>query len=306
MINGYSSSNKQLLVKDKALIRDKMKGGPQRTKIIVRDHNTGEIKYIGENKVLVPGSQLSICKQFGLTEAVIFPTYNTELGLDNSLDPFPQIQPYNDPITCLWCAGRSGAGSSANEVNIVSNLDRISPDLVDGSLNKYKDILPFRYVDSSADLDKDERQKYFGRKTFLNPTTGEPNGKIAYFFKAFETEPTLNVRYLDGTEVTSNMYKVTSTQQIEVYVEMRLSITRKDFRDYFDDVLGWGSADVSSISLLTAWYDDTICENPDADNENKIFYKWYQDVVPFSKFNFTRQSLTDLNKAIDFTYQVYY
>lgn len=293
-------------VKDRVQINDVLRGGPRRTRIIMRDHNTGEILYEGSNKVLAPGSQISICKQFGLQQTVIFPTYNTELELDHSLEPFPAIQPYNDPITCLWCAGRSGAGSSANEVNVVANNHRISPDLVDGTLNQYVDIVPFRYVDSTDDLDADERETYFGRKTFLDPTTGEPNGKIAYFFKKFETEPMLNVRYLDGTEVTKNVYKLDSSQQVEVYVEMKLAISRQDFRDYFDDVLGWGSADISAISLLTAWYDDTVCENPDADDADKIYYKYYQDVVPFSLFYFGAQSLADLNKAIDFTYQVYY
>lgn len=296
----------QFAVKDKVQIKDRLSGGPRRTRIIMRDHNTGEIIYEGSNKVLTPGSQISICKQFGLQQSVIFPTYNTELELDNSLNPFPDTQPYNDPITCLWCAGRSGAGSSANEVNVVSNVNRIAPDLVDGTLNQYVDIVPFRYVDSTDDLDQDEREIYFGRKSFLDPTTGEPNGKVAYFFKRFDTDPQLNVRYLDGTEVTKNMYKLDSSQQVEVYVEMKLSITRQDFRDYFDDVLGWGSADISAISLLTAWYDDTICENPNADDPDKIYYKYYQDILPFSLFYFQAQSLADLNKAIDFTYQVYY
>ena len=292
-------------VKDKLNIKDRLSGGPKRTRIILRDHNTNEVLYEGSNKILIPGSQLSICKQFGLEQAVVFPTYNTELELDNSLDPFPETQPYNDPITCLWCAGRSGAGSSTNEVNIVANNHRISPDLVDGTINQYKDIVPFRYVDDTNDLSADERQVYFGRKTFRQ-ADGTATGKIGYFFKAFDTNPQLNVRYLDGTEVNSAMYRIDSSQQIEVYVEMKLSINRKDFRDYFDDVLGWGSADISAISLVTAWFDDTVCENPDADEDERVYYRYYQDIVPFSLFYFSQQSLTDLNKAIDFTYQVYY
>ena len=85
---------------------------PQRTKIIARDHETGEILGVYHNKVLVPGSQATVCRQFGLDPVVNFPTYNTELELEHSLDPFPATQPYNTPITCLWCAGRSGAGAS--------------------------------------------------------------------------------------------------------------------------------------------------------------------------------------------------
>ena len=289
-------------ISDKANVFDACSlGGPKRTKIIARDHETGKIIGVYQNKVLVPGSQATACRQFGLDPVVNFPTYNTELGLENSLDPFPATQPINTPITCLWCAGRSGAGSSVNEVNVVSNTDRISPELQSGD-RLYKDILPFRYTSPDNDLDFDERQLYFGRKVY---GTGS-SAKYAYFFKAFDTNPMLHVRYLDGTEVTDRMWKVTSTQQVEVYVEMKLSVSRIDFREYFDQILGWGNANFSTISLLTAWYDNTIPENPSAAPADRIYYKWYQDIIPFSKFNFDQNKLIDLNKGVDFTYQVYY
>lgn len=292
---------------DKSPVQDLVdikEAGVKKTRIIMRDHDTGEILGQFENKILVPGSQSTACKQFGIEPIVNFPTYNTELKLQNSRPPYPQTQPYNTPITCLWCAGRSGAGNSVNEVFVVSNTDRISPAMVgnapDINGNEiYTDIVPFRYVSADLDLDDDLRRVYFGRKVLENQ-------KIAYFFKAFDTDPQLHIRYLDGTEVTDEMYSIDSSQLVETYVEMRLSVTRKDFRDYFDEVLGWDNADISTISLLTAWYDDTIAENPDAEDDDKVYYRWYQDVIPFSKFNFGREQLVDLNRAIDFNYQVYY
>lgn len=289
---------KQISIKDSHTItdnmgnslRERMKGGPSRTKIVITDHDTGEIIQTGSNKILVPGSQTTACKQFGLDQVVALPTYNSLLKLEHSLGDY-EIQPYNEPITCLWCAGRGGADSSPNETNVVANTDRIEP--VD-------DILPFRYVSPDNDLNKEQRAVYFGRQV------DETTGWIKYFAKAFDTTPQLHVRYLDGTEVSSNMYNIDSSQIVEVYVEMRLSITRQDFRDYFDKVIGWENADVSTISLLTAWYDDTVCENPNAAKEDQVFYKWYQDIIPFSKWNFRAESLTDLTRAIDFNYQVYY
>lgn len=268
-------------------------GIPKRTRIVAIDHETGETIGVYENKILVPGSQMTACKMFGIEQNVIFPTYNEALELENSLPPYPEIQPYNSPIVCLWAAGRSGAGSSDNEVNVVATTDRISPKLETETTNKYTDIVPFRYVPASDDLDDDERQYYFGRKLFNEGTVNE---KIAYFFKAFDTEPQLHVRYLDGTEVTRSMYNVTSTQQVETYVEMRLSVTKEDFRDYFDDVIGWDNANISTISLLIAWYDNTRGDT----------YRWYQDIIPYSKFNFSQEQLVDLNRAIDFNYQVYF
>lgn len=303
-MENFNLSNNSL-IKDKANIVDACSlGGPKRTKIIARDHESGKIIGVYENKVLVPGSQATACRQFGLDPVVNLPTYNTELGLENSRPPFPETQPLNTPITCLWCAGRSGAGSSVNEVNVVSNTDRISPRVQSG--RKYVDIVPFRYTSEDNDLDENERQIYYGRKVFkANSPAGAPK-RFGYFFKAFDTFPMLHVRYLDGTEVTPNMWNVQSSQQVEIYVEMKLSVTRLDFREYFDQVLGWDNANISTISLLTAWYDDTFYENPSAAQDDQWSYKWYQDVLPFSKFNFDQNQLNDLNKGIDFTYQVYY
>ena len=284
-------------LKDKHIISDKinndiehiMSGGPKRTQIVITDHETGEVLQVVHNKIVVPGSQITACKQFGLEQIVPFPTYNEELQLENSLKAY-STQPYNEPITCLWCAGRSGFVTSPNEVLEVSTTDRIEP---------INDILPFRYCTPENDLDFDQRQKYFGRKI-------ESDGHISYYFKGFDTDPQLHVRYLDGTEVTDKMYSIDSSQQVEVYVEMRLNINRLDFRDYFDKVLGWENADVSSISLLTAWFDGTIIENPNDAEDAHVRYKWYQDVIPFSKFNFKAEDLTDLTRAIDFNYQIFY
>ena len=267
----------------------RMKAGPVKTRIKIVDHDTGEVLQTTENKILVPGSQVTACKQFGLEQTVAFPTYNKELGLEHSLEQW-NVQPYNEPITCLWCVGQSGFATSPNEVLVVSNTDRIEPK---------NDIIPFRYLDPDNDLDHDQRQKYFGRKV-------EDNGKISYYFKEFDTQPQLHVRYLDGTEVSDRMYMIDSSQIVEVYVEMKLAVTRLDLRDYFDNVLGWENAHINTVSLLTAWYDDTIIENPEATEDSQIRYKWYQDIIPFSKFNFENEDLKNLNRALDFIYQVFY
>lgn|SRR5574344_380729 len=284
--------------KDNLIIKERLNGGPTGTHIIMKDHDTGEILQEGHNKILVPGSQVSACNQFGLSQVVEFPTYNTLLGLDHSKTAWST--PSNVPITCLWGVGRDGYATSANEILVVSNTDRIEPPTTSGSTTTY-DLIPFRYQAEDNDLSEDLRtDTYFGRVD--NTTTGY----ISYYFKAFDTTPQLHVRYLDGTEVTSNMYTMDSSQSVEVYVEMRLSITRLDFRDFFNKVLGWDNATISTLSLFTAWYDNTICENPTAETADQIYYKWYQDIIPFSKWNFSEEKLVDLTRAIDFIYQVYY
>ena len=265
-----------------------MKGGVKKTKIIIVDHETGKVLGEGENKILVPGSQTTACKQFGIDQVVLFPTYNSELGLENSY-PDWTMPPTNDPITCLWCVGQSGYLNIPDEIIVVDTKDRIAP--VD-------DILPFRYVKASEDLDVDQRQTYFGRKPM------EDGEHVAYYFKKFDTEPMLHVRYMDGTEVGPNMWNIDTPQEVEVFVEMRLSVSRLDFRDYFDQVIGWDKAYINTISLCTAWYRNDIPEDPD--DPESVHYRWFQDIIPFTKFNFKNNELTELNKAVDFIYQIYY
>lgn len=265
-----------------------LKGGVKKTKIVIVDHETGKILGEGENKILVPGSQVTACKQFGIDQVVLFPTYNSELGLENSY-PDWEMPPANDPITCIWCVGQSGYANTPGEIIVVDTKDRIAP--VD-------DILPFRYVKADEDLDIDQRQTYFGRKQM------EDGEHIAYYFKKFDTEPMLHVRYLDGTEVGPNMWSIDTPQEVEVFVEMRLSVTRLDFRDYFDQVLGWDKAYINTISLCTAWYRNDIPEDPE--DPESVHYKWFQDIIPFTKFNFRNNELAELNKAVDFIYQIYY
>lgn len=279
-------------------IRHRMSGGPVKTKIIITDHNTGKVLGEISNKILVPGSMITASRQFGLDYPMIpFPTYNSELDLDNSYPDWDwdNHPPTNDIITCLWCAGRSGAGSSPNEVAVVKNTDKI---------RKNNDILPFRYIEIGeqvSDISTDEREVYFGRRTF---TDARGKNVRAYYFKKFDTDPQLNIKYIDGTEVTEDMWSQEQRQSVEIYIEMRLAISRIDFREYFTSKDDWSDADISTISLVTAWYDRL----PD-DPEHPVgapTYKYYQDILPFSKFNFRAEKLDDKTRAIDFNYQIFY
>ena len=268
-------------ISDKAeisYIAERIKAGPKKTKITFFDDNTGEKIGEYENKVLFTGSILSAKKDFGVEEPVYLPNYNTEMDLENTLD-YTTVDPSNPPIICLFCVGDSGCGTEPKDVYAVGYKDRIAP---------VNDIMPFRYVDPDDDLNSDLRKYYFGRKIM-------DDGKIAYYFKAFETTPQMHLRYTDGTEITEDFYNISTDQPVECYVETRLKITRQDFRDYFEYVRGWENARVSTLSLCYAWYDDTIDE-----------YKWFQEIYPYTKLNFPVEWLTDLNRAISIHYSIFY
>lgn len=275
---------------EKRYLTERLSAGAKKTRVIFKNHDTGEILGEYENKVTITGSQLNACAMFGLTPIIDFPTYNSEMNLDNSADP--EQEPKNHPVVCLFCVGDTGCGTLPKDVLISKYTDRIKPgpaEPISADDFDTKMIMPFRYVDADADLSSDLRKYYFGRKTF------DRLGKIAYYFKTFDTQPQLHLRYADGTQITKDMYNIESNQEAECYVEMRLRITRIDFRDYFENVLGWDKARISSLSLCTAWYDDSIDG-----------YRYYQDITPYTILYFSYQWLVDDTISVDVEYQVFY
>lgn len=276
----HMSLRENFSIKDKLQMKiftERISSGPKSTRIIVRDHDTGEVYGDLHNKILISGAQVTACKLFGIDPTVNFPNYNEEFGLQNTLD-YETVQPYNEPIICLFGLGNGGCGTTQSDVFPVRYTERIEPE----------NLIPFRYVDPENDLAKDIRRRYHGRYI-------DEDGMIRYMFKSFDTEPQLHLRYLDGTQITSSIYSIDSSQNAECYVEMRLRLTRQDLRDYFEKVVGWNEALINSLTLLYAWYDNTVDE-----------YIWYQQILPFSKLNFPTEWLVDLTKAIDFNYQVFF
>lgn len=274
---------------EKRNIAQRIHAGVKKTRIKITNLDTGETN-VYENKVVIPGSQMNICKMFGLEEKVKFPSYNKEMDLDNSVDP--EEPPANDQLVCLFCLADSGCGTLPKDVYVSKVTDRIKPAPANPtSIEEFTPemIMPFRYVDYDHDLNANLRKYYFGRKTFTSL------GKIGYYFKTFDTEPQLHLQYADGTEITENMWNVESDQEAECYVEMRLRITRLDFRDYFENVLGWDKSRISSLSLCTAWY-----------NEGDDGFTYFQNILPYTILNFSYQLLVSSETAIDIQYELYY
>ena len=276
----------------KDYIREKTFGGPKKTKVIFKNHDTGEILGEYENKVVISGSQFQAMSVFGITDKTVpFTSYNADMKLDN-YRPDTDV-PMHTPTVCLFGVSDSGCGTNPQDVKVSKNTDRIKPgpssvSSQSDALNKFKSdvLMPFRFVNTGSDLDANLRKYYFGRKTFSNI------GKVAYYFKTFDTNPQLHIRYADGTQVTG--WDPNATQACECYVEMRLRITRLDFRDYFQ-YIGWNKARISSLSLCSAWYDDTTYS-----------YKFYNDILPYTLLNFSYRPLADSTIAIDIIYSIFY
>lgn len=260
---------------------------PKKTKITITDHNTGEVLGEYENKIVVSGSIFSGCRIFGIDTSLILPSYNDEMEFDNDQPKDPDGM--KKSMVQLFCVGDDGCGATQKDVFVCNFTDRIKP-LTDIDNVELGCIYPFRFQDIDDDLPEQLRDYYFGRKTYTD--------RIAYYFKAFDTIPELHVKYTDGTQVDDNMYNNNTDQVTECYVETRLRITRNDFRDFFEQIIGWDNARISSLSLCYAWeYEIT---------EDDKVHKYYQDIYPYTKLNFPVEFLVNLDKAIDFNYQVYY
>lgn len=247
--------------------------------IDVKDSETGEILFSRRNlhnKVILPGAAFTARKHFNIGHNEITPSYNTVLGLDDSVNETPD--PYDIEKCYLFSVGVDGGGHEPSQVYPVNYNKWCDP----------KDLVPFRYQPINQDIDESLKDTYFGKKTY------ESQKRIAYYFKAFDAEPTFHQQFEDGTPITSDVYDSLKTDEIETYVELKLKITKEDCREWFSATTGPNTARINTISLLTGW-----AKTIDG-------HTVYQDIRPLTKLNFPLESLIDLTKSIEITYHIYY
>ena len=271
------TNNKQLVLFDKNKTSDSANTNKTwaRGEVIFKKLGTDEVLLTVHNKVIIAGSQFVAQKVFNMDELVHLPTYNESLSLDESVPH--GTTPTNVPKCCLFCCGTQGCGTESSQVYPVKYTKRIAPS---------GDLVPFRYQLKQNDLSDELREKYFGRK--------ELTDRYAYYFKAFESDPVMYMRYVDGTAIDENVYDSQNETDAETFVEMSLQITKEDFRDYFRATTSINDAKINSISLLTAWYTESGG------------YKWYQDIISLTQLNIPNEPLIDLTKGIDITYHIYF
>jgi hypothetical protein len=289
------------------LLIERLKGGPVRTEIDIYEDDV--LKETVSNRVVVTGAMLNALKLFDVESPIHTPTYNEEMELQEG--PNPGTITTKDNFVCLFCCDDSGCGSDPDDIYVANFIDRIKPakneDLVNIVTDHLSDkIFPFRFVDASTDISADLRKYYFGRKQY--PASEKFPGteivvpkayrnKVAYYFKRFSTEPQLHVQYADGTQIVGpQIYRVATNQACEVYIETQLVINKDDFKDYFEQVLTWPKARVSSVSLVHAFKN-----TDDTDGIN-----WYHNITPYTKLNFSYRLLQSLTSGLRFVYRIYY
>lgn len=255
------------------------------TSIDIKNLETGEVIFKGlKNKVIISGSSVIARKLFDISSTDPIPTYNT--GITGLYTPNTEIQPgsvgigstsatKDNPKVLLFCCGVDGCGSENSQVYPVDYKKWIDPEA----------LVPFRYQSSDEDLSDELRQKYFGRT--IN------GGYISYYFKTFESTPTFTQRYMDGTQIDSTVFSSAKNDSAETFVEVNMTITKEDMRDFFIATTGIDRARINCISLCTAY---PVTENG---------YIYYKDIRPLTRLNFPNEQLIDLSKGIEISYHIY-
>lgn len=270
--------NKIKILNDRQKFDDKITTSHHRGKCIAYVHGTNIPLWEKHNKVIIPGSTFTASKHFkNLSIPVKLPTYNATLGLDN-IQSITNQEEVVDNYVYLWAVGTDGCGPEDSQVFSVDYTKWIDP----------RDLVPFRYELRNNDLSAEKRKMYFGRKD------KPESDRIAYYFKAFETTPVYKQQFIDGTPIDENIYISDNKLDVESFVELKMTLTKSDCRDYFIATTGINTARINSISLLTA-----VPKVIDG-------YTYYQNIRPLTKLNFPNESLIDLTKGIDFIYQIFY
>jgi hypothetical protein len=245
--------------------------------ITIKD-GLGNVLHQGlHNKVIVSGSAFTMMKHYNIDVPTRTPSYNTVLGLENTLNtPNPEPGVRRDEVVCLFAVGVGGCGQEQHQVYDVDYSKWIKP----------SDLVPFRYITPPNDLSDLDRTRYFGRAL--------TNGKIAYYFKAFDTEPELIQRYVDGTPIDANVFDSTNTLEIESFVQLKLKITVDDCREWFASTTGLDTAKINAISLLTGYKHEING------------YIYYESIRPLTVLHFPSEPLNEYTKSLDITYLCFY
>lgn len=240
------------------------------------NETTNEIIFKARNKVILPGAAFTARKHFAIPDEEITPSYNDALALDNTVHEPPASEDLEKVY--LFSVGVDGGGYEPSQVYPVNY----------GKWCKPGDLVPFRYQPITSDLPDELKDSYFGKKTY------DAQNRIAYYFKAFDIEPTFHQQYIDGTPIDANIYDSEKEDEIETYVELVLKITKEDCREFFNVTTGPNSARINCIQLLTGW----------AKTIDGV--KYYQDIRPLTKLHFPLESLIDITKSIKIIYHLYY
>ena len=243
-----------------------------------------------------------------VTNGILSAFSGMNANTDNKLH---DIYKYFTRRVYLFCVGIDGCGIEASRVYKVQNTKWIAPymysaydpgtGIIDTNITNC--LIPFKVKTTSTDLTSEERKKYFGRSTVYDGK----NHVVSYYFKAFDQAPTLIRRYADDSSLLDNVDDVwadSRKSEAEVVVQLKMTVSTTDCREYFNFTTGTNTSKLNTISLCTAI--PYIGKDPDGSSDTNTDRLFYKDIRPFTKFNFPNEALISATKGLDITYYLYY
>lgn len=237
-----------------------------------------EVVFDESNQIVIGGALFVLEKVFGISSTLAVDYLNNIMGIATSGTPITDIYP-KENIVCLFGIGIGGSGDTITSVHDVKFYER-----------EIFDMIPLRQT--SSPLSAGDVNRYWFRKL-------ENTGNTSYYLKNFETAPVIKALWQDGvgdedgTEVEQNVYTTSRTDGIETFVEMILTVSKNDCREFFINTGNIEQTRINSIGLFTG------IKGTLADGTTD-----YKQVKLFSKLNINNEMLKDA-KDLTIIYRIY-
>ena len=236
----------------------------------------GEVVFEQENMVLIGGVQYVFERLFNVT-GPLTTGYLNDSGIGSSATtPISSSIVYPaDHAIYLFGVGTGGAGTNTTSA---ADVDYKEKGLVAQ--------VPFRYT--SEALSPLDAAKYFGKKVIDN--------KTAYYLKTFDSKPEIKHLWLDaeggqdGSEVDSSVFGSSRTDAIESFVEILLTISSADLKEWFTEKGSIEETRVNEIGLFCGSINSSTGD--------------YERIKCFSKLNIPTEPLS-LSKDLEIIYRVF-
>lgn len=247
----------------------------------------GEVVFDTTNMIVLGGALYTLGKIFGVTPTLhIDSLENFMPGFKLENEPALTADQIKNSEVLLFGVGTGGAGESYVDVKDVKYHER-----------EIKDMIPFRQT--ANPLTSTEADKYWFSK-LVNIDGSE---KRAYYLKRFETDPHTRTLWKDGegdedgSEVGNNPHETpdSNTTPMETFIEIVLKITKKDVKEFFEDLGNVEQTRINSIGLFTA-VKHKIDDAPETYD--------YRNVKLFSKLNINNEMLT-MAKDLTIVYRIF-
>jgi hypothetical protein len=207
----------ELYMEDGRLIVPGFNKKPQRImgKLDIYNDLTGK-RIFTFNDVIILGSTYILEKFYNKRSTFAMPTLSSDLSVNGTVNPTQDN--LKDEFVFGFIVGTGGAESS-DLVRAVKFKDK-----------SVSSIIPFRVVDTAADLTSLEQAKYAIKKQVGN--------KFHYYAKRFDTDVIIRHLFTDGTEIPSNIDQTETSLGLLVFGEAVLKVSSADLREYFMDQVG--------------------------------------------------------------------